>query len=463
MEEEIEAEIIEPFELSFSDLELLSSYSSTVQSSLSGEEIQRLDSISRAVMETLGPSGPGLLLVSPVPKAAADLRRSLLPLARNLALLGDVDRRRVLKEHRLGTDVPLKNPDRRVSSFALQLKYVKDTIALGASNDTAKDTLEAHLGAESLHDPSDDEFNSLEKNLRELGYCMMEVGLLLAQVCDRAIGGQDLEQSILEASAAKGRLIHYHSTLDNFILKEARKAKGSSKRLTNNLSMHLPVQGVSGTSTLNEKAPIKDLNLVTSENKAKSCRTSLSNLWQQWHYDYGIFTVLTAPMFISSIHHPTAEAKEGFCMSFEQECSPPDGHSICKYFTQPEKASVCTMGAEDFVLAIGHCRNILKHGLLPAIVESDRRHVQYISLSLGNFCPFIQRLWNKSRSTKCTPSFTCTQFQNLDRDIYFSVILYPVRLQNDMNLAKESRQTAKKRRDLSGIQMDRADTSKQRE
>lgn len=91
---EVEAEILVPFELQFSDLLTLSNPTPT--SSLSSDEITRLESISSSVMKALGPSGPGLLSIAGVPKAD-ELRRTLLPLARKLALLENRDRARILK------------------------------------------------------------------------------------------------------------------------------------------------------------------------------------------------------------------------------------------------------------------------------------------------------------------------------------------------------------------------------
>ena len=87
--------ILEPYEVRFSDLMLLSSNKVT-SPSFPSEEIERLESIASSVMENLGPSGPGLLTISGVPNASR-LRRTLLPLARRLALLDVDDRKRVLK------------------------------------------------------------------------------------------------------------------------------------------------------------------------------------------------------------------------------------------------------------------------------------------------------------------------------------------------------------------------------
>lgn len=96
-----QAEIIELFELPYSDLLLLSS--DDVKSSPTTEELQRLDSVRRSVMEALGPMGPGLLSVGDVP-GAASLRRDL-PLARDLALLDAERRKRILKASNLSLNL----------------------------------------------------------------------------------------------------------------------------------------------------------------------------------------------------------------------------------------------------------------------------------------------------------------------------------------------------------------------
>ena len=76
----MEAEILEPYQLSFSDL----------------LDRKRCQLISRNVMEALGPNGPGLLCITGVIGSAL-LRRKLLPMARKLALLDPDKRNRILK------------------------------------------------------------------------------------------------------------------------------------------------------------------------------------------------------------------------------------------------------------------------------------------------------------------------------------------------------------------------------
>uniref|UniRef100_A0A7C9EK16 Uncharacterized protein n=1 Tax=Opuntia streptacantha TaxID=393608 RepID=A0A7C9EK16_OPUST len=100
---EEDREILEPYELLYSDLISLSSIDNVLESSSSSSsspsnngEIERLEAVRRAIMEALGPTGPGLLAITGVPNAA-HLRRTLLPLGRDLALLNNDDRKRILK------------------------------------------------------------------------------------------------------------------------------------------------------------------------------------------------------------------------------------------------------------------------------------------------------------------------------------------------------------------------------
>lgn len=88
-----EAEILELYELPYSDLKLLC-LDNTCSSST--EEIKRLETVRTSVMENLGPGGPGLLSITSVPNASIH-RRNLLLLARKLALLNPDDRKRLLK------------------------------------------------------------------------------------------------------------------------------------------------------------------------------------------------------------------------------------------------------------------------------------------------------------------------------------------------------------------------------
>lgn len=88
-----EAEILELYELQYSDLILLSS---AIASSTSPEELDKVESMTKTIMETLGPRGPGLLAITGVPNACK-LREDFLPLARELTFLDHETRKRILK------------------------------------------------------------------------------------------------------------------------------------------------------------------------------------------------------------------------------------------------------------------------------------------------------------------------------------------------------------------------------
>ncbi|KAG2325341.1 hypothetical protein Bca52824_008069 [Brassica carinata] len=283
----MEAEILEPYQLSFSDL----------------LDRKRCQLISRHVMEALGPNGPGLLCITGV-LGSALLRRKLLPMARKLALLDPDKRNRILKEHHLGSDVPLKNPERLVSSFAMHLNYQP---TYSSSSSLWYERVAAKL--DSLEKDDDEDFNNLGVVFRELGFCMMELGLSVARVCDREIGGGFLEGTLLDSCTAKGRLIHYHSAADQLFLRE-------------------------------EAVRRKQVNYRNG---------SHFNLWQQWHYDYGIFTILTDPLFLSS--HSC------------QECNSITSHSYLRIYHPSENKFYMVKTPQDsFIVQIGESADILSRG-----------------------------------------------------------------------------------------------------
>ncbi|XP_077247881.1 2-oxoglutarate (2OG) and Fe(II)-dependent oxygenase superfamily protein [Tasmannia lanceolata] len=453
---EVEAEILEPLELQFSDLVLLSCSSRV--SSL--KEHKRLECLSRAVMESLGPSGPGLLAVTGVPKASA-LRRSLLPFARKLALLRNEDRRRILKDHYLGSDVPLKNLDRSVSSFASLLKYEQSPSSeitfsgSGHKDEGSHIVKQEHLNIDRLHDLQDYEFTNLGDTFKELGLCMMELGLQLAQVCDKAIGGQELEQSILDSCTAKGRLIHYHSSVDHLILKEARRMKPSTKGL-NRYCLARPnvstesgqhIQMNSGRYNGDGQMATDDFTLQTSTNGVRACRTSLSNLWQQWHYDYGIFTVLTTPMFLSSLEH---------------ECSPPDEHTYLQIFdTNKNKIFVIRTSTESFIVQVGESADILSKGKLRSTLHSVCRPVGHENLSRESFVVFLQPAWGKTFTISEYPTagvisnLSDQESHKISDEIHRMVPPLSARLKDGMTFVEFSRETTKQYYGTSGVQSKR--------
>ncbi|XP_059660457.1 uncharacterized protein LOC132306888 [Cornus florida] len=465
-----EGAILKLYELQYSDLMLLSSEEvpSSSSSSSSSEEIERLESITRSVMENLGPRGPGLLAITGVPDAS-ERRRTLLSLARKLALVDTDDRKRILKEHSLGSDVSLKNLDRSVSSFAMQLKYVQGVESFNGKpsheGDDSHDKERDYPDVERLRGFQDSEFKNFGNSFKELGYCMMELGLRLARVCDKALGGQELEQSLLESLMAKGRLIHYHSTLDNLILKEAAKRKGSTKgRGSSKFQLH-------GSRDMEES--IGNEQAHRRGNEARSCGNN-SNLWQQWHYDYGIFTVLTAPMFILPCHPLVTKPNGCVCVSREQECPSPSSHTYLQIF-DPNKNTVCMVKAspESFIVQVGESADILSKGKLRATLHSVRRPEDLKELSRETFVVFLQPAWSKTLSLteypiehntsydRCSDLYTketCSSEHTphkLTQELHKIVPPLLSRLKNGMTFAEFSQETTKQYYGGSGLQSKR--------
>ncbi|KAJ6813705.1 uncharacterized protein M6B38_367990 [Iris pallida] len=393
-----EAEILIPYSLQFSDLLFLSSAGSPSTS----EELERLRSVTDSVMESLGPSGPGLLSIVGVPRTER-LRRDLLHFARRLALLEKKDRARILKEHGLGSDVPLKNPDRNVSSFALQLKYQQNQSLAPFSScpcniEEVGGIAEDEQTVHGLQDLIDQEFKQLGKTFKGLGHCMMELGLMLAQVCDKAIGEEVLVQSIVRSCTAKGRLIHYHSLLDNLILKEVNRSKGFRKKvgpgaLTPSLShgFSRPKDKAfleAGMGTVDEPVQLDNLHSENGSTEARRHRT-YSDLWQQWHYDYGIFTVLTMPLFLSA-----TSVEDGI-----QECISPDGHTYLQlYDSSKNKVLLVKSLPESFIIQVGEAADILSHGKLRPTLHSVGKPLEFENLSRETFVVFLQPSWDQTLS-----------------------------------------------------------------
>lgn len=390
---EEEREIMEPYELHYYDLLSLSSVDAILPSSSSSSssspaikegDIEQLEAVSKAIMEALGPTGSGLLAITGVPNAA-ELRNTLLPLARDLALLNDDDRKRILNDHGLGSDVPLKNLDRCVSSFAMQLKYSNgqglSNLGYGTPDGLNKhNTVEANFAADGNNSSMDNHFKDLSGSFGELGICMMDLGLRLARICDRAIGGKELEKSLLESGTAKGRLIHYHSYLDTHIIKETGRRNRSKKGLTNSKS----------DNKSSDKNGQMQRNCDDGRSSEKIC-----DLWQQWHYDYGTFTVLTCPMFITQRSCLVQNEEDGYARFHGSGCPSPSGHTYLQIF-HPNKNSICIVKAppDSFIVQVGESADILSRRKLHSTLHSVSRLVQLENISRETFVVFLHPAWN---------------------------------------------------------------------
>ncbi|KAI4341749.1 hypothetical protein MLD38_026434 [Melastoma candidum] len=380
--------ILQPFQVTHSDLLLLSSSSPSSES-----ESGPMGSIRRGIMDALGPSGPGLLSVTGVQEASA-LRRKVLPLSRDLALLDRERRARVLKEHRLGTDVPMKDPRRAVSSFAMQLRYGECVESMQEISGNGMDTSE--IGC----DPNDGGvtrefqekgFDGLGSSFKELGLLMIEMGLALARVCDQSLGGNELERCLMESGTAKGRLIHYHSATDYLALE--KKVKIFSKRR------------VSSSRKPGEK--------ITVSSESDSC-DPFSDLWQQWHYDYGVFTILTAPMFLTAAF-PEMDSNEQHSLSFVEEYPYPDGLTYLRIL-DPTKNDVFMVNTlpENFIIQVGESADVLSRGRLRSTLHCVCRPKNPENVSRETLVVFLQPAWSKHLSLS---EYSRDQLASADSDI----------------------------------------------
>ncbi|KAJ4793497.1 2-oxoglutarate (2OG) and Fe(II)-dependent oxygenase superfamily protein [Rhynchospora pubera] len=417
---EAEPEVMELYDLPFSDLLRLSS-NSALPSPTNGDQ-SRLECISASIMEALGPSGPGLLSISGVPFASS-LRRSLLPLALHLSLLNPKDRASLLKRHGLGSDVPLKKPDRSVSSFASLLKYQGESVLDQVQDIDFTSNSEELAHNFGLSEHNDSEFDHLGDTFEKLGRCMMELGVRLARVCDNAMRITELEKSIIHSGSAKGRLIHYHSMLDGLILKEAIKRVGLKNR--------------------SKKSPA--FNEICKE------KSTVADLWQQWHYDYGIFTVLTSPLFLSS----TVEGEH----LVSKESLPPMGHSCLQLFDNRKKRIVSVKCQPDsFIIQVGEAADVLSGGKLRSTLHAVCKPMGLTGdVSRETFVVFLQPSWDKvlhCHGFSLDPDEEVRSGDEL-ADIHSKIPPLSARLRDGMTFAEFSRETTKQYYGGSGIQSKR--------
>lgn len=367
----------------------------------------------------------------------------------------------------MGSDVPLKNPDRSVSSFAMQLKYPKRTD--GKPSIGADYPLHTQENPQEVDQTITESHNKKLLNIgsifKELGFCMMELGLHLAQICDRAIGGCELEQSLLESCTAKGRLIHYHSALDGLLLKEIERSKRNSKRRAN-------IRMNQDNIIKKGQKQLEGLVLNSSSHDVNSSGIH-SDLWQQWHYDYGIFTVLTAPLFLMPSCSLTTETEDPFSASCYEECPSPIGHtSLQIYDPNKNKVLIVKVPPESFIIQVGESADIISKGKLRSTLHSVYRPAKFDNLSRETFVVFLQPAWSKTFSISDYPQTNlisndqCLEAsedepplgQNkctLSHEILRIVPPLSSRLKDGMTFAEFSRQTTKQYYGGSGLQSNR--------
>ena len=253
----------------------------------------------------------------------------------------------------------------------------------------------------------DDDIDNLGELFKELGLCMMELGILVARACDIVIGGNQLEQSIADFGSAKARLIHYHSELDNRIIKQS--STNRRNLVSKAAAAVTPVLDDMDTSCYEKPGSEHRQNVVMSgEEKdskdftsvqGQSSEISLVNLWQEWHYDYGVLTVLTAPLFLRSAL--------GLECPDSRECSLPDGHTHLQLFNKRRIFSVrCSQ--ESFIVQVGEAADILSGGKLRSTLHAVSRPLGLPNISRETFVVFLQPSWDKT--------LPCSGYSSADED-----------------------------------------------
>ncbi|KAF8689516.1 hypothetical protein HU200_041844 [Digitaria exilis] len=464
------ATVLDLAEVSFSDLALL-------QSPETPADDRRRRRVLDTVATELGRGGSGLLAIAQVPRVGA-LRRRLLPLSRRLALMDHPSRSQILKKHGLGSDVPLKNPDRSVSSFAKLLRHSGKFALVELVNETESisngfDCLEkVHDSDGSEEANGDDDMENVGELVEELGLYMMELGILIARACDIVIGGGQLEQSITDFGTAKARLIHYHSELDNIIMREkesSTKRKCSSKKVPvkpYQLGSQRRSESLSPCCIKSDdRTPVmvgKDNDSRDTSVQGKASEISLLNLWQEWHYDFGILTILTPPLFLGG--------SEGEKCLVNQEYHHPIGHTHLQLCNGRKIFSV-RCSPESFIVQVGEAADILSRGKLKSTLHSVSRPLSFTDVSRETFVVFLQPSWDKTLSYSGYTSDTEEQLSHkngtsilgngsagyCDEDMRMQEILEKIpplssRLTEGMTFAEFSRQTTKQYYGGGGIQ-----------
>ncbi|OEL37086.1 hypothetical protein BAE44_0001895 [Dichanthelium oligosanthes] len=462
--------ILDIAELPFADLLLLHSPETP-------SDDPRRRRVLDAVATELGRGGSGLLAIAGVPRVAA-LRRRLLPLSRRLALMDHPTRSQILKKHGLGSDVPLKKLDRSVSSFSQLLRHSGElallelvtTESINNNGFVSLGKIQDFYGSEEGN--GDDDMENLGELVKELGLYMMELGILIARACDIVIDGGQLEQSITDFGTAKARLIHYHSELDNIIIreKENRANRKCSAKKGAVKPYQLGSQRRSGSlcpcGTKSEDGTplmtIKENDSKDTSVQDHAAEISLSNLWQEWHYDYGILTVLTAPLFL--------RASEGEKCLSNQEHHNPDGHTHLQLCNGRNIFSV-RCSPESFIVQVGEAADILSRGKLKSTLHAVSRPLSSTDISRETFVVFLQPSWEKTLSysgysldieeqsshNNKTSIVNNGSAGSCDEDVRMQEILKKIpplssRLREGMSFAEFSRQTTKQYYGGGGVQ-----------
>ena len=211
---------------------------------------------------------------------------------------------------------------------------------------------------------------------QSLGAKLVAVSALVARVCDLVLGEQScLEMVMNEAKMAKGRLIHYHPCKEeqeegnaSVKYKIAEKRKGQLK-VDSNVMKWEGVRVENCTEDRNRGADLGGIEEVLEGEKA---------LWQEWHYDFGLFTTLTSPLYSEE------------CVGLDRRESGGGLHVL-----DPKMGSVVPMEIPHGCVGVqvGEAAQILSGGKLRAAAHCVRRGRE-MTTSREMFVVFTQPHWD---------------------------------------------------------------------
>lgn len=350
-----------------------------------------------------------------------------------------------------------KDPDRLVSSFAAQLSFGQEQNHghIASTDDTTNPLQENDEESSTTHHNVNDgilenKLHDLGSLFRQLGKAMVEVGLLVARICDMAIPDAGLEEATLEACTAKGRLIHYHSLVDRLFLRvisPCASSKASTGKKSNQFRIDSPT------------------------NETLSC----TDMWQEWHFDYGIFTVLTVPMFLSTwemdvscLDHLVSPQLKASFLSNKAEPDALSRHIGLKILNSGNgHVEYVSVPADCLIIQVGEAAQILTGGKLQATAHCVCRPPERHDISRETFVVFLQPAWHRRLflpSQLINPTVqgcdmmkdhvpnTSSTFEKDFQEIHNKIPVLESRWKNGSTFAEFSRETTKQYYGSNGAQ-----------
>ncbi|MCO5548778.1 hypothetical protein L7F22_002240 [Adiantum nelumboides] len=230
------------------------------------------------------------------------------------------------------------------------------------------------------------------------------------------------------------------------------------------------------SSMVSKANKIKKMEQVKGDSAPTAIKALSSNdLWQQWHFDYGILTVLTVPMFPSILD---------IDWSYEgAQLLSPDARSSCAannvdFDTRSRHIGLKVLNTGDgfvefvsvppdcLIIQVGEVAQILTGGKLQATAHCVCRPPERPDISRETFVVFLQPPWHKE--LHCPSSVTdagmhdhldcedpvaldCKEFQEVKR----VVPSLQSRWKNGSSFAEFSKETTKQYYGANGAQAKR--------